>query len=230
MIDSPEVLPQPKKYENPDGLTMWEQGYNTGVVDRDIVVQPYWDKALDEKKRLEQSLSEYKSTLRATQFVANLDMDWQDNEIETLALELASANKRIEELEQEYAEVQDIADYFIELSKDRNELETEVARLTEAQRIKLEYIAELEIKLASQYETGRQSYGKGQGWHPESFKAGVGIGEHSAESYDRAFADGITTFGERLKTYYPNTYMLLHTVILKEKDIKAIQAELLGEK
>ncbi len=49
------------------------------------------------------------------------------------------------------------------------------------------------------YEAGRQSYSKGHGWHPESFKAGVGIGEHSAESYDRAFADGKEVTAKEIK-------------------------------
>jgi hypothetical protein len=40
------------------------------------------------------------------------------------------------------------------------------------------------------FKAGRESYGKGIGWHEDSFKAGVGIGEVSAESYDRAYKAG----------------------------------------
>ena len=35
-----EIMPLVKIYQNPDGLTMWEKGYNTGVLDQNIQDTP----------------------------------------------------------------------------------------------------------------------------------------------------------------------------------------------
>ena len=49
-IQPPEIMPLVKIYQNPDGLTMWEKGYNTGVLDQNIQDTPILEKAVADAK------------------------------------------------------------------------------------------------------------------------------------------------------------------------------------
>jgi predicted nucleic acid-binding Zn-ribbon protein len=146
MTDLPEKLPQVsnpyEKRHNPDDFCIFESGILT---ERDLC-QSYWVKALNEIK-------EYQKIIAQGCKIQVYEKD----RLARVREELASANKRIEELE--YSNT-DLIREAIRQNNMFRESEAQVARLTEAQRVRLEYIAILEIEKAQLEDEKAQLRGK----------------------------------------------------------------------